>query len=132
VQALQLCFDDALGFLLLGFFDLVAGDVFGVAPLHRRQEFSAKFFAAQHPAALDFFPHRRVLFPAAPFGALAEFPPARRTVPGNARFAQDTIDAQPLGPLRGLQQVGRVTAPAKIRQGAVFLRRLARAGLRWT
>jgi hypothetical protein len=50
VQAVEFCFDDALGLLLFGFFDFIARNVFAFAAFHRRQEFFAKVVAAEHPA----------------------------------------------------------------------------------
>src|SRR4030095_12214032 len=64
---------DVFGALFFGLVEFFAVNVLAIWSLHGIEEFAAKFFAAQGPAAPDFGIHFVIALPATQFHAFAEF-----------------------------------------------------------
>jgi len=121
--------DDVFGALLFGLAQFVATGMLAIGSLHGVEEFRAKFVAAQNPATPNFLIHLVVVFPTAQFHAFAEFFSSCRAVFGDARFAQDAIDAQPTRTFGAGFEVCRVAAPGIIAYLMAALEQLGAHGV---
>src|SRR5207245_5102523 len=115
-QPFQLLLHDSLGLFLGGLPNLFSIMFRSALVAHLGQQFLAKGFAAQAPAAKNRFEFLAILNRSPQFHSGLKLLPSRRAVLGNPMLAQQPLHPQPAPPLSGPFKIVAITAPSESRE----------------